>query len=391
MNSLAEAFGLRDSLISFRRMLHQHPETGLQLPFTTDAVCAALTERGISHRRVMGGVIATVGKSYGRRILLRGDMDALPIRERTNLPFTSQNGAMHACGHDLHASMLLGAAMLLKAHEPELMGEVVLMFQAGEETGDGASSMISSGLLDPAPDFAAAIHIAGNDAYPTGAISVNTGAVYASRDEIAITVRGMGGHGAEPHKAKNPIYCAMKIIDALTDLMRFEINAETPSVLTICQIESGTAANVIPETCRFLGTLRMTNEEKRAYVHTRIREVAAGVAAAYGCVAEEQIIGSIPMLVNDSAFAQTVQAWLESGLSGALIAPLSSHFSMGSDDFALISSKIPSVYMYILSLSPEGRHHPEHHEKVEFDDEAVPTGAAVYTEIAYRYLTQERN
>jgi len=170
--------------------------------------------------------------------------------------------------------------------------------------------------------------------------------------------------------------------------MRYEIDAETPSVLTICQIEGGSAANVIPETCRFCGTLRMTNEEKRAYVLKRIREVTAGVSAAYGVEAQAEIIGAIPMLVNDEAFAQTVQGWLESGLNGALIAPLSSHFSMGSDDFALISSRIPSVYLYILSLSPAGRHHPEHHEKVEFDDEAVPTGAAVYAEIAYRYLTQ---
>lgn len=319
---------------------------------------------------------------------MNGDMDALPILEKTELPFASQNGAMHACGHDLHASMLLGAASMLKEHEADLTGQAVLMFQSGEETGDGASSMISSGVLDPAPDFAAAIHIAGNDMYPTGAISVNSGAVYASRDEIAITVRGKGGHGAEPHKAKNPIYCAMKIIEALTDLMRYEIDAETPSVLTICQIEGGSAANVIPETCRFCGTLRMTNEEKRAYVLKRIREVTAGVAAAYGVEAQAEIIGSIPMLVNDAAFAQMVQTWLESNLEGALIAPLSSHFSMGSDDFALISSRIPSVYLYVLSLSPEGRHYPEHHEKVEFDDEAVPTGAAVYAEIAYRYLTQ---
>jgi len=389
MNFLTEAFAQKDALISFRRMLHQNPEIGLKLPFTTDAVCAALTERGVSHRRVYGGVIATIGKTGGKRILLRGDMDGLPILEKTELPFASQNGAMHACGHDLHASMLLGAATLLKSHEQELTGEAVLMFQAGEETGDGAAAMIASGVLDPAPDFAAAIHIAGNDMYPTGAISVNSGAVYASRDEIAITVRGKGGHGAEPHKAKNPIYCATKIIDALTDLMRYEIDAETPSVLTICQIEGGTAANVIPETCRFCGTLRMTNEDRRAYVLSRIREAASGVAAAYGCEAQTQIIGSIPMLVNDAAFAQTVQTWLEGNLEGALIAPLSSHFSMGSDDFALISTRVPSIYMYILSLSPEGRHYPEHHERVEFDDESVPVGAAVYTQIAYQYLTQE--
>ncbi|HML69059.1 MAG TPA: M20 family metallopeptidase [Clostridia bacterium] len=389
MNFLTEAFEKRESLISFRRMLHQHPEIGLNLPFTTDAVCAVLSEYGILHQRVAGGVIANIGKPGGKRILLRGDMDALPIAEKTGLPFASQNGAMHACGHDLHAAMLLGAAMLLQSHEDALTGEVVLMFQAGEETADGAGSMIAAGVLDPLPDFAAAIHIAGNEAYPTGAISVNTGAVYASRDEIHVCVRGMGGHGAEPHKAKNPIYCALKIIDALTDMMRLEIDAESPSVLTVCKIEGGSAANVIPETCIFSGTLRMTNEGKRAYVLARIREIAAGVAAAYGMRAEVELAGAIPMLVNDAAFAQTVQVWLESGLTGALIAPLGSHFSMGSDDFALISSRVPAVYMYILSQSPEGRHYPEHHEKVEFDDEAVPTGAAVYAEIAYRYLTQE--
>ncbi len=389
MNIFTEAFQQKEALIGLRRYLHQNAEIGLALPITTTRIAEELARLGVEFVQTGGGIKAVIGKDTGKRILLRGDMDALPIEEKTGLDYASKNGAMHACGHDLHASMLTGAAALLKKHEAELDGQVILMFQTGEETGEGAQAMIDAGVLSPLPDYAVAIHIAGFEEYPTGIISVNSGAVYASRDEFIVTVAGSGGHGAEPHKAKNPIYCAIRIIEALTDMTRYEIDAETPAVLTVCRIDAGTASNIIPETCRFSGTLRMANEDKRRTVRNRMNEIVAGVSRAYEMKGELRFGSSLPMLINDEEFSRQAYEWLSGGLEGAMIAPLDSHFSMGSDDFSLISDKVPSVYMYVLSQSPPGRHHPEHHDKVEFDDEAVPVGAAAYAQIALSYLKRQ--
>lgn len=316
-------------------------------------------------------------------------MDALPVDEKTELDFASENpGHMHACGHDLHTAMLLGAASLLKRHEHELDGQVILMFQPGEETADGAKAMLDAGILDPKPDVALAIHIAGFEEHPTGVVAIGLGPVFASRDEFVVSITGKGGHGAEPHDAKNPIYGAVKVIEALTDMMTYEKDASIPGVLTVCQIASGSAANIIPETCSFSGTLRMTDEAKRQSILSRMKTIVDFVCQAYGLEGNLAIRSSLPMLINDDHFSRQLHTWLKDQLQGTVIAPLERYLSMGSDDFALIADRVPSVYLHVISQSPQGRHYPGHHEKVEFDDEAIPFGSAVYATAALNYLSK---
>lgn len=386
-NTLEEAMNVKKSLYAIRHDIHQHAESGLELPWTVQRITYELQKLDIPYDVIPGGIKAVLGQAAGKRILLRADMDALPIKEKTGLAYASQTGSMHACGHDLHATMLLGAAWLLKQHELKLQGQVIMMFQAGEETADGAAAMIQAGILDPLPDFAVAMHIAGVEAYPSGIVLVNDGAVFASRDEFTVTVTGSGGHGAEPHKARNPIYCAVKMISSLSDLMQNELNAEKPSVLSVCQIEAGTTANIIPEICKFRGTLRMIDDHMRQDTLNRFRQIVEGTAAAYGVIGMLSVDSSLPMLVNDETYSQKVYEWLHEGLDGLIVAPMDSHFSMGSEDFSLVSAQVPCVYLYVLSQSPPGQHYPEHNDKVVFDDHAIPYGSAVYAHIALKYLS----
>lgn len=390
LNIWQEALLIRPSLIELRHDLHQHPELGLDLPYTTGKVKAMLASLGIPFDEIASSAIrATIGPKAGKHILLRGDMDALPILEKSGVPYSSLNpGQMHACGHDLHTAMLMGAAMILKKQEEKLAGPVTLMFQPGEETADGASSMITAGLLEPAPDMAIAIHIAATDTYDTGIVVVSDRDVYASRDEFTVTVTGKGGHGAEPHRSRNPIYAAIKMVEALTDLSRFETDATSPIVLTVCQLQAGTASNIIPDSCVFRGTLRMTDEEARERIRQRMTAIVSGLSTAYQMDASLEFGTAIPMLVNDQTLTGKIHEWLNEGLKELLVAPPGRYFSMGSDDFAFVAQSVPSAYLYILSRSPEGRHFPEHHESVVFDDEAVTAGAAVYAQIAIR-ATQE--
>ena len=388
METLKEAEEMRERLIALRHFFHRNAEIGMDLPVTAKKVKDILSSLNIEYKEILPcGIRAVIGKSGGKSILLRADMDALRIEENTGLEFKSENkGAMHACGHDLHTTMLLGAAMLLKKHEQELGGQVVLMFQPGEEGYNGALHMIAAGVLEPKPDYAVALHIAAFEEYPTGIVAATPGIAFASRDEFNIMLKGKGGHGAEPHKGKNPIYAALKIIESFTDLSKFEVDASIPSVLTVCQIHAGTASNVVPEQCRFNGTLRMVNEDMRSYLLTRMKEIAEGISAAYGMECEFLVGSSQPMLKNDEDFTKKVHSWLNSDLAGAQIAPLGNYLSMGSEDFAFISRQIPSCYLHIISQSPKGKHYPEHNENVVFDDEAVWHGAAVYTQIAVSYF-----
>lgn len=381
-----DARAINSRLIELRHDLHRHPELGLKLPVTTGKIKAMLESLDIPCEEITSSAIrATIGKPGGRRILLRGDMDALPIEENSGVPYRSlEPGRMHACGHDLHTAMLMGAAMILKQNEPDLDGQVILMFQPGEETADGARSMIEAGILEPAPDHAVAIHIGATDLYDTGIVVIPDQDVYASRDEFTVTVSGIGGHGAEPHRSRNPILAAVKMVEALTDLARFEVDAASPAVLTVCQIQAGSASNIIPEQCTFRGTLRMTDQETRERVRQRMAAIAAGIASAYGVEASLRFDGALPMLANDRVFTEQIHQWLAAGLPEIQVAPPGRYFSMGSDDFALISGQVPSAYLIVLSRSPIGQHFPEHHESVSFDDDAIAVGAAVFALIALR-------
>ena len=272
MHAFQEAKAIEQEIIGWRRAIHQHPEVGQALPHTAALVRSKLEEWGIEYREVIpNAFLAYIGKKGGRSILMRADMDALPMEEQTGLPFSSQcPGAMHSCGHDTHTAMLLGAAKLLKQHESELNGLAILMFQPGEEVLAGAKAMVDAGALqDPKPDGAMALHIASSP-LKTGQIAMGYGPCAASSDCYKITLHGKGGHGSAPQDSINPIFCACKIIEAFTDIARFEIDPQQPSVVNICAIHSGTTYNIIPNDCEIMGTIRMFDEPRREALLQRL-------------------------------------------------------------------------------------------------------------------------
>ena len=392
MSLLQEAQAMEQEIIGWRRYFHENPELGLELPKTAAKVQEELKKMGVRFRPCgQSGVLGYIGKEGGKSILLRGDMDALPLTEDTGLPYASQcPGKMHACGHDTHAAMLLGAAKLLKAHEEELQGLVILMFQPGEETLSGARSMIEDGCLEnPKPDHAVAIHIAG-EPYQTGQVKLSRGTIAASSDNYRIILHGKGGHGARPHQSINPITCAIKIAEAFGDIGRYEVDVQEPTALSICTFHSGTASNIIPEDCEFTGTLRTFNDEARQFTLDRMQQVAQSIADAYRCQLTFDRPRGVPPLINDPEFSQQLHTWLQEtiGQEGVDIPPMSHTKSMGSEDFSFISSRVPSCSFSVGSTSHQEQVYPLHHPKIIFDEDGLAAGAAAYAQAAYSYLTK---
>ncbi len=388
MNILEQAGEHGRQLADIYERLHMYPEIGLALPRTAQLVKDELTALGIPWREIMHcGIVAAVGAGE-RRILLRADMDALPLGELTGLPYASKHdGVMHACGHDMHTAMLLGAARLLKSREDTLGGQAVLMFQPGEEGWDGAKLMIEHGALEPAPQAAVALHVATSDEYPTGAAATMTGVIAAGRDTLVFDITGEGGHASEPENCVNPITVARRVLDAADDFLRAGLTPGTRLVFTASRFEAGTAANIIPQSCRVTATLRTMDETVRARVIDRLRALTRDVAAAYGAGGEMIVLSSLPVTKNDPAFTQQLHGMLSRDLDGLLLAPLGDFSSMGSEDFSYIARLVPSCYLYVISRSPEGRHYPVHSPKVEFDKDAIRYGAAIYAQSAISFLS----
>ncbi|WP_458862793.1 M20 metallopeptidase family protein [Acidaminobacterium chupaoyuni] len=391
MDILEKAKAMEDEIIAWRRYFHQNPELGMDLPKTAAKVKEELEKMGVEYREAApNAIMAFIGPKGGRSILLRGDMDALPLQEATGLPYASQTeGKMHACGHDTHTAMLLGAAKLLKEQEARLEGLAMLMFQPGEETLEGAKAMIEAGALEtPRPDYAMALHIAGMP-LKTGQVKIASGPCAASSDCYRIVLHGKGGHGASPQKAINPIFAAAKIIEAFTDLGRYEIDPQMPSVVNTCAIHSGTIYNVIPNDCEIKGTVRMFNEENRARILKRMQETAEKIADLYRCGVEWHIDLAAPSNYSNEVFARTLHGWLTSRLTGAEIKPLSTEKMMGSEDFAYVSQLVPSCAVELGAGSPQIPDYPAHHPMVQFDEKAFAYGTAVYAQAALSYLTKE--
>lgn len=387
-----EAKAMEEQLLAWRRQLHHHPELGQQLPQTTTLVKTVLDDLGIPWEEICPcGIVGLVGKPGGKRILLRADMDALPMGEETGLPFASAcDGVMHSCGHDCHTSMLLTAATLLKRHEDELEGEVVLMFQPDEEgtDGGGARVMIEAGLLEKyKPDVAMMAHMA-SDIVKTNQIQFKSGPCSASSDRFSVNLRGKGGHGARPHQSINPILCAMKIAEAFTDIGRYEVDVQQPTAMSICTFHSGTASNIIPEECTFTGTLRTFNEDLRQFTLQRMRQVAEEIARAYRCELHLDLRSGTPPLVADPDFSAKARDWAAEALNGegVEVLPLSYEKSMGSEDFAFISQKVPSCTISVGSTSHQEQVYPLHHPKIIFDESGLAAGAAAYAQVALSYL-----
>jgi amidohydrolase len=394
----AQARGLQPRTLALRRALHRHPELGLTLPRTRDAVVAALADLPLRVHlgRAVSSVVAVLdGAHPGPTVLLRADMDALPMPEDTGLEFASEvDGAMHACGHDTHVAMLGSAARILAARRDQLAGRVLFMFQPGEEGFHGARHMIDEGLLDrtgPAgrPEVAYALHISAT--VPAGEVHVRPGPLMAAADVVRVTISGRGGHASAPQDALDPVPAAAAMVGALQTAITRRVDTHQPVVLTIAHIIAGTTDNVIPETAFMEGTLRTMSEETRAQMHEEIRRVCRYTALAHGCAAGVEIVPGYPVTVNDGAAAARIGA-----VSAALLGPEQVTTMptpiMGAEDFSYVLAEVPGALAFLggcpPGLEPAGAP-PNHSNRVVFDEDAMAAGVAVYTALALDALAPD--
>ena len=392
---LQEAKNIAPDIIVNRRWLHSHAETGFDLTETKPYVKATLEEMGYTVTECgKAGLVTTVGQG-NPVFLLRADMDALPITEEADVPFPSTNGRMHACGHDMHTAMLLGAAKLLKAHEEELSGTVKLMFQPAEEIFEGGKDMIEHGVLeDPRPDAAMMIHVTAGLPIPVGTVIVSAPGVTApAADYFTIRVQGKGCHGSAPQNGVDAINAAAHILIALQEIHARELSPSEEAVLTIGKFNGGTAENVIADSAVLGGTIRTYDEKTRAYLKERMVQIAEGVASVFRATAEVSFGSGCPTLVNDPALCKDVYGYLKEllGPYGALDAAALSGGKParggGSEDFAYVSQKVPALMLALASGEPaKGYPFPQHHPKVKFDESILATGSAVFAYSAMRYL-----
>jgi hippurate hydrolase len=396
---VAEAEGMLDDAIALRRTLHRWPEVGNTLPVTRDTVLAALEGLPLDltlHDTTSGIAAMLTGSKPGPTLLLRGDMDALPMPEDTGLDFTSNvDGRMHACGHDTHTSMLVGAAKLLSGRRDELAGRVLFMFQPGEEGHHGARYMLEEGLLDvgpladgtPSPITSAfAMHI--SSMLPTGVVAARRGPIMAASDVLRITITGSGGHASAPHQTRDPVPVACEIVGAIQMMITRRIDVFDPSVVTVAKIWAGTANNVIPETAHIEGTVRSFSETTRRQVHDGIRRVAEGIAAAHDVSVEAEVIDGFPVTVNTDAEADFTLG-LAADLFGEEQSMRMANPVMGAEDFSYVLNQLPGC-MAFLGATPRDRDPrkaaPNHSSHVYFDEAAMSTGIATYAAVALEKL-----
>jgi len=391
---LAAARADADRTVDLRRRLHRRPEIGLQLPRTQAMVLEAFADLPVE-LTTGTGTSSVVGVLRGARpgptYLLRGDMDALPVQEDTGLDFSSEvPGAMHACGHDTHVAMLLGAARLLSERRDALAGQVVFMVQPGEEGFHGARVMLEEGLLDVVPEApvrgAFALHV--STMWRSGTINVRPGPMMAAADQFAITVRGRGGHASTPYLAADPVPVAAEIVLALQAMVTRRVDVFDPAVVTIGHVTAGAVNNVIPETATMEGTIRTLSADSRAAVLAGVERVATHVAAAHDLTAEFTHVAGYPVTVNDPDVAAQVTATaatlLGEQLSSVMPVPL-----MGAEDFSYVLERVPGAMAFLGACPPELD--PEtapgnHSNLVRFDEGALPTGVAMYAQMALQAL-----
>ncbi len=380
-------------LIELRRALHRIPEVGNDLPETRAAVLEALEGLPLTihlHETTSGIAAVLEGGRPGPTIVLRGDMDGLAMPEDTGLDFGSEHdGRMHACGHDLHTSMLVGAARLLSARKDDLAGKVLFMFQPGEEGHYGARFMLEEGLLDqvdPSPTRAFAIHV--TSLYEAGTLYLKPGPYMAAADKVTITVHGQGGHASAPWNAVDPVPVAAEIIMAAEVALTRTVDVFDPAVLTFGQMAAGTAYNVIPATATLTGTTRTVSEERRDQIHAMIEQVSAGIGAAHGVTVDVAIERGYPVTINDDEVAAEVSA-LAAGLLGDDRVNQAPTPIMGAEDWSYVLQKVPGVMVFLgacpVDLEP-GKAPVNHSNLVRFDEDAMAAGVALHTAVALDFL-----
>jgi amidohydrolase len=368
--------------IAVRREIHRFPEPGFEEERTAALVERELTELGIPHRRLAKtGVVGIIeGAKPGKVAALRADMDALPITEQSGEPFSSEiPGMMHACGHDAHTAMLLGAARELMAGRGTLCGKVVLLFQPAEEGPGGALPMIEAGAIDePRVEAAAMLHV--DNRYDAGTIGITSGPVNAAAEELYVTVIGVGGHGAAPHRAVDAIPCAAAVVTALQNIAAREIDPLANVVVTIGTIEGGYRNNVIADKVTMSGTIRTFDPEIRKGMEARIRRIVDGVTAAYGARAEIKIVYGYPPVINDTHLAAEFETYLTAQTQIPVVHPPP---GMGAEDFAYFAERVPGLLMRLgVRNESLGAVHYVHSPLFKLDEGAFPTGIATLVAFA---------
>jgi hippurate hydrolase len=407
-----DAVAIAGELAALRRAVHREPEIGLHLPRTQEKVLAALD--GLPLEITLGQSLSSVtavlrgggpgarrtsaggpaGDSPGgpaRSVLLRADMDALPVAERTGLPYASQvAGAMHACGHDLHIAMLAGVARLLSARRADLAGDVIFMFQPGEESDRGARLMISEGVLDASgsrPAAAFGLHVI-SALQPRGRFTGRAGTMMAASDTLTVTVQGRGGHGSQPHLAADPIPAACEIVTALQTLVTRQFDVFDPVVITVGTLNAGTAGNVIPDEARMVATVRSFSPEARTRVQEAALRVVRDVAAAHGLSAAAEFVDGYPLTVNDAAEAAFARDVVTSVFGGEAFAQARDPVT-ASEDFSYVLQQVPGAFL-MLGACPAGADPAvapfNHSAEAVFDDSVLGDGAALLAELAFRRL-----
>ena len=383
-----------DDLIALRRRLHQVPEVGLVLPQTQAIVLEALAgldleiSTGASLSSVVAVLRGTADDHTGRVVLLRGDMDALPVVEASGEAFTATGDTMHACGHDLHTAGLVGAARLLGERRSELRGDVVFMFQPGEEGWDGAGAMIAEGVLEAAgrrADAAYGLHVFAN-MIPRGVVSSRPGPLMAASSGLYVTVRGAGGHGSRPHAAVDPIVVAAEIVTALQTLVTRRFDLFDPVVITVGTFHAGTRRNIIPETAAFEATVRTLSEAQLSSVEQSSVRLCEQIAAAHGCSAEVRFEREYPVTVND-ADATDFALEVASDLFGASRVHSMVNPVMGSEDFSRVLAEVPGCYLFVGACPGDPDTSPGNHAPgARFDDSVLGDCAKLLAELAVRDL-----
>ncbi|TDQ04878.1 M20 metallopeptidase family protein [Labedaea rhizosphaerae] len=383
------ARALQPKTVALRRQLHKNPEEGLQLPKTQAAILHAIEDLDleVTTGKTTTSVVAVLrGAKPGPTVLLRGDMDALPLTEETGLPFASEvDGKMHACGHDTHVAMLASAARVLSSRKGALAGNVVFMFQPGEEGQHGARYMIHEGVLKAAGDDVArafALHITSKE--PSGVVVCRPGPMMAAADTFHVRITGKGGHGASPHDAVDPIPAAAAMVGALQTMLGRRVSVFEPAVITVGRIQAGTATNIIPETAEMEGTIRSLSEATRSFVHTELARICEHVGAAHDCRVLVDITPGYPVTVNDHDVAlgavKLAQTVLGQRCGKVMADPM-----MGAEDFSYVLQRVPGAMAFLGACPPDvepDEAPPNHSNRVHFDESALTNGVAMYSAFA---------
>ena len=394
INFIEQAKEIENELIKNQQYLHRNAEVGFELTKTTEYVKRVLEEIGCELTPCgKGGLVALIGKGNGKTFLLRADMDALPIKEEADIEFACETGNMHACGHDFHTSMLLGAAKLLKKYENQINGTVKLMFQPAEEILSGAKNMIENGVLkNPKPDVALLLHVIAGLPLKTGTIVVANGVSAPAADYFTINIQGKGCHGSTPQQGVDALTIGAHILIALQEINARELGVSDEATLTIGKMNGGTTGNVIADKTILEGTLRAYDKDVREYIKKRIPEITQGIAGSFRGKGTTDFGNGCPPLKNDRQLSEEIERYLIDAFGEEWVFNIEklggrTNKSGGSEDFSYISQEIPSLMLALAAgNSEEGYLYPQHHPKVRFDEKVLSIGSAVLAQSAFSWL-----